>query len=198
MSYTQTDHVFGGLGETGVATFFKALFDARPRYLNYATPGLAPADSVNVTQIPAGPFGLQYSIAFSLPGIDIFPPDTGDPVPPATDQITISTQAKISIGSGSSAVSAVLDIYVVCSPYLLATTSASRTIGLRVVSVTVLNVQPSALAAVLGALLQAFVEQALANTAIPLGALMFPPITLVLKDGPTAEADRLDVRGDLQ
>ena len=53
MSLTQTNHVFASVGQAGINTFLKAVFTARPHYLNYGSPVFVPATTVNATNLQA-------------------------------------------------------------------------------------------------------------------------------------------------
>src|ERR1035438_7850575 len=93
MSLTQTHHVFAGVAQSGINTFFKALFTTRPHYLNYGSPSFVPADTVSAStmpaiQFPGVPGGIQYAVSFSIPVVDLFPPDAGttSPIPPGLNQ----------------------------------------------------------------------------------------------------------------
>jgi hypothetical protein len=72
MSLTQNHYVFAGLEESGVNTFLKALFTARPHYLRYGSSAFVLVSTVNATNMatiafPGVPGGIQYAAgAFRL------------------------------------------------------------------------------------------------------------------------------------
>lgn len=198
MSFTQSDHVFGGFSETGIMTLLMAISSARPRYVNYATPGLAPSDTVDVTQIAPGPFGLNYAVAFSLASVNITPDTTGSPLPPGNNQLTIGLTAKLTVVGATGPVSSSIAVYVECQPTVSAGTAGGKLVGISLVTVKITGVQPAALETLLEALLTTFLQQTLNGLKISFGAFTLPPITLLVQDGPTAESERLDVRGDIQ
>jgi hypothetical protein len=82
MSFTQAVHVFAGVSENGINTFLKAFFTTRPHYLNYGSPSFVATSTVNATSMsaisfPGVPSGIQYAVSFSIPTLDLFPPEAG-------------------------------------------------------------------------------------------------------------------------
>src|SRR5438105_4353730 len=105
MSLTLNHHVFAGVEESGINTFLKALFTARPHYLNYGSSSFVPTSTVNATNMspilfPGVPGGVQYAVSFSIPFIDLYPTDTGSisPIPPKPNQFGLHTRVRITLG----------------------------------------------------------------------------------------------------
>ena len=100
MSYTQAEHLFAGVKETGVNDIFKSFFTARGRHLLYGTPpymwGSTSASQTVITPIPIvipNPFdppnplaviSYGFKIQFAIPAVDINLDSTGgaDPIQP--------------------------------------------------------------------------------------------------------------------
>src|ERR1051326_9495423 len=84
MSLTQGDEVFAGVHEDALNDIIHAFFNARPRYRAYGSPGLVPATTVAVTQMPALPLpgggSVDWLLGFEIPGIGLFGQD--QPLPP--------------------------------------------------------------------------------------------------------------------
>ena len=192
MSFTQAYHVFGGFSERGFGSVLKALHIARPRYFHYATPGIAPHDTVVVTQIPVGPFGLEYSLEFDLPTIDITPADAGDVLPPGKNQFTLITAVNVTVVAQGRSESSKLGIFVECHPSIRGAIATFSLDQLKISGIT-----PSALEVVLETIVAGFARQLLSNVQIPVSAFVVPPVILSIQAGPLAENDLLDVRGDL-
>ena len=105
MSLTQTHHVFAAVEESGINTFLKALFTARPHYLHYGSSAFVPASTAAATNMPpiafpGVPGGIQYAVFFSIPVIDLFPPNAGStsPIPPALNQFGLKTTVRLVLG----------------------------------------------------------------------------------------------------
>jgi hypothetical protein len=100
MSLTQTHHVFGGISETGIDHFVRVFFTARPHLLAYGTAYYAANQNqvtlIDTSSLPSFLSGLQCLIQFTIPTIDITPPNsTTELLPPGTDQFTVFTEALI-------------------------------------------------------------------------------------------------------
>ena len=81
MSLTQLNHVFAGIYERGINVFLTAFLKARPRLINYGSPFFVPVTTALATSLPAISFpgipgGREYAVSFSIPVIDLFPPDS--------------------------------------------------------------------------------------------------------------------------
>ena len=88
MSFTQTNHVFASVDDQGLNTILRAVFTTRPHYLNYGSAPFVPVTTVNATNMQTIPFpgvpgGIPYQVEFTIPTIDLFPPDPApSPLPP--------------------------------------------------------------------------------------------------------------------
>jgi hypothetical protein len=79
MSLTQAQHIFASVSQTGLNNFMTVFFTSRPHLLACGTPYFA-GDETKVTRIdtsslPVFLSGLQSLISFSIPTVDITPPD---------------------------------------------------------------------------------------------------------------------------
>lgn len=103
MSLTESEQLFVGLHEDGANDFLRALFSARPKLLNYASPPFASATTVGVTVMPAIAFpgvpgGLGWAVGFSIPELDFFPQSAG--LPPELPSLTanhLSLRTKVTL-----------------------------------------------------------------------------------------------------
>lgn len=104
MSLTEAERVFGGVQEVGLNDLLRAFFTARPRHLNYGSPGFVSATTAAATQIPAIPFpgvpgGIDWSVQLELPIVDLHPQTAGLP-PELTfglGQVSVQTKVRLCI-----------------------------------------------------------------------------------------------------
>lgn len=106
MSLTQVNHVFAGIDENGINVFLTAFLKARPRFINYGSPFFVPVTTTFATSLPAISFpgipggGIEYAVSFSIPVIDLYPPDSSGvttPLPPGPGQLTLQTNVTLTI-----------------------------------------------------------------------------------------------------
>ncbi len=106
MGLTEAERVFAGITETGINDLLRAFFDARPRHLNYGSPGFVPATTAAATQMGAIPFpgvsgGIDWSVQLSVPHVDLHPQT--DSLPP-----------ELTLGTGNLSVTTAIRIRVAC------------------------------------------------------------------------------------
>jgi hypothetical protein len=90
MSLTQVHDVFAAIHEDGLDDLLRRFFDARPKYLNYGSPGFVAGTTVNVTQMPAIQFpgvpgGIDWAVKIDRPRVDAHPQSAG--LPPELDPL---------------------------------------------------------------------------------------------------------------
>lgn len=78
MSLTNAQDVFAAIHESGLNDVLRRFFSARPRYLNFGSPGFVATTTVNATQMGAIPFpgisaGINWSVALGVPVVDVHP-----------------------------------------------------------------------------------------------------------------------------
>ena len=90
MSITQSHDVFASIHEDGLDDLLRRFFAARPKYLNYGSPGFVAGTTTNATQIGAIPFpgvpgGIDWSVRLDRPRVDAHPQSSG--LPPELDPL---------------------------------------------------------------------------------------------------------------
>jgi hypothetical protein len=217
MSLTQGFHVFAGVAQSGINTFLRALFTARPHYLNYGSSTFVPANTVNATNMPPIPFpgipgGIQYAVSFSIPEIDLFPPDAGSfsPLPPGKNQFSLHTRVRILIGCftwipnpgndmGSKMIPLSVDLDVWALGTLVSHYYGPGTgyVSLQVAEVRIPKIQPQPLEAVLDCMIRMMLNSVLENVTLPFHVLSAGAFQLILENGPIIDDDQVEVWGDI-
>jgi len=110
MSLTQAHDVFAAIHENGLDDLLRRFFSARPKYLNYGSPGFVAATTVSATQMPAIQFpgvpgGIDWSVRFERPRVDAHPQSAGlppelDPLGPQRVSIHTAVQICVECSSG--------------------------------------------------------------------------------------------------
>ena len=104
MSLTETEEVYGSTTEAGINDLLSAFFTARPRHLNYGSPGFVPATTAAATQIGAIPFpgvpgGIDWAVQLSIPRVDLHPET--DSLPPeltlSAGQLSVATTVRLCV-----------------------------------------------------------------------------------------------------
>jgi hypothetical protein len=90
MSLTEAQSVFAAIHEDGLNDLLRRFFNARPRYLNYGSPGFVAGTTVNSTQMaaiqfPGIPGGIDWSVQIAQPRVDAHPQSA--PLPPELDPL---------------------------------------------------------------------------------------------------------------
>ena len=217
MSLTQTHHVFAGVAQSGINTFFKALFTTRPHYLNYGSPSFVPADTVSAStmpaiQFPGVPGGIQYAVSFSIPVVDLFPPDAGttSPIPPGLNQFGLHTTVRITLGcmtwrgqAGNNdggqmmPISATLDVWALGElvPHYFG--PGTGFVSLQVDDVRIPAIQPKDFQAIIDCLIRMMLNGALEGVELPFHVLSAGAFNLILEQGPVIDNDQVEVWGSI-
>ena len=217
MSLTQTHHVFAGVEESGINTFLKALFTTRPHYLNYGSPSFVPANTVNATTMQSIPFpgvpgGIQYAVSFSIPTIDLFPPDAGttSPIPPGPNQFGLHTTVLLKLGcmnwtgqAGNDGggkmvpITATLDVWALGEivPHYFG--PGTGFITFKVDDVRIPAIQPQDFQAIIDCLIRMMLNGALEGVELPFHALSAGAFNLILEAGPVIDNDQVEVWGSI-
>ncbi|HEY6344858.1 MAG TPA: hypothetical protein VIY49_25455 [Bryobacteraceae bacterium] len=217
MSLTQTHHVFVGVEESGINTFLHALFTARPHYLNYGSPFFVPTSTVTATSVSAIPFpgvpgGIQFDVSFSVPTVNLYPPDPGStsPIPPGPNQFGLHTSVTIVLGCMTwgqetnlrstvsiSPISATLDVWALGTPTSQYSGPGTGSIGLQVLDVRIPAIQPEKFEAIIDCLIRMLLNAVLANVQLPFHALSLGAFTLILEAGPEIDNHEVEVWGSI-
>lgn len=106
MSLTQAHGVFTAIHEDGLDDLLRRFFNARPKHLNYGSPGFVAATTVSAIQMPAIQFpgvpgGIDWSVRLERPRVDAHPQSAG--LPPELDplgaqRVSIHTTVQICVG----------------------------------------------------------------------------------------------------
>jgi len=207
MSLTESEFLFAGIHEGGVNDMLKAFFTARPRYLIYASPGLAPVTAhTNVPPIafpgiPGG--GIEYGIILDIPVVDFDPDSTSSsPLPIGAHQVGIHTKVALVVGCGQRSdhlnddrksfllpVSTTLEVW--SRGRILANYFGPGTgeIYFQVDEVEIVDITPDSLESVLECVLRMMLQAVLSNVRLPFQALSAGAFSLSLTRGPTVETD---------
>jgi hypothetical protein len=217
MSLTQTHHVFVGVEESGINTFLTALFTARPHYLHYGSSAFVPVSTVNATNMSTIPFpgvpgGIQYAVDFTIPVIDLFPPNagSGSPIPSAINQFGLKTTVRLTLGCmtwtaakgndrGGQMVPIFVDLDVWALGELVATYYGPGTgyVALEVLEIRIPSIKPEGFEAVIDCLIRMMLNGALANVQLPFHALSLGAFQLILQQGPEIVNNEVEVWGDI-
>jgi hypothetical protein len=103
MSLTETSEVFVAVEESALNDLITAVCTTRPHLLTYGSPAFVPASSTSATQMAPIPFpgspGLQWSVALTVPQLDLFKQDL--PLPPelgiGPGQFSVSTEVRLCV-----------------------------------------------------------------------------------------------------
>jgi hypothetical protein len=104
MSLTEAERVFTGITEQGINDLLQAFFDARPRYLDFGSPGFVAFTTASETQMPAIAFpgvpgGIDWSVQLAVPRVDLHPQT--DALPPelslGAGQVSLSTSVRLCV-----------------------------------------------------------------------------------------------------
>jgi len=214
LSLTQTHHVFAGVSEEAINTFLKALFTVRPHYINYGSSAFVPATTVAATNIdplpfPGVPGGVQWAISFTIPVLDLYPPNSKSKPKPGPHQFALHTSATIQIGSATWVttkglkrgsvvpVATVLEMWALGEIVSQYSGPGTGSISLRADQVLLPDVKPVSLEKVLDELLRMLLTGALENVQIPFSAINAGAFKLILQQGPEICDNQVKVWGDV-
>lgn len=222
MSLTEAQSVYGGIHEDGLNDLLRAFFSARPRYLNYGSPGYVPATTAGETQIPAIPFpgvpgGIDWSVQLELPRVDLHPQDAA--LPP-----------ELTLGPGQVSIQTRLRLCIACETFrekedkkprddekdprrgkargpcfdveIYAVGHVERTFGpdgesviIVVDALELVDIKPIEFESVIECLILQILRAVLADVRLPLETLRAGAFSLSLVRGPEIENDQLEVYG---
>ena len=216
MSLTEAQHVFAGAHEDGINDLLTAFFTARPRYLSYATPALAPSTgpftSVSPIGFPGVPGGIEYAVSFSIPTVDFHPDSSGgaSPLPVGAGQLGIRTKVTLTILCNSrvrppdgddvvplTPIPTTLDVFARGKPTVTFLGPGVGDIGFELDAVELVDIKPDSLESILECVLLMVLQAVLANVRLPFKALTFGAFALVLLRGPESEDDQVKLYGDV-
>ena len=215
MSLTESELLFASIHEGGVNDMLKAFFTARPRYLVYATPGLAPGTAFTPLApiaFPGMPGGIEYAIALDIPVVDFAPDSTGgSPLPVGAQQIGIHTKVLLTVGCARKQERPGRDdkrgVFVPIDTALelwgrgriMATYSGPGTgeIRFQVDEVELVDITPDSLETVLECILRMVLQAVLSNVRLPFQAVSAGAFSLALTRGPEVEDDQVKLYGSI-
>jgi len=222
VSLTQVNHVFAGVHEHAINTFLQAFLTARPHYVNYGTSAFVPATTAAATNVapinfPGIPGGVQYMVQFSIPVVDLFPPDGASPLPPGPGELNVKVNAKITLGCmkwdsrGSkdgrpnvsmSPLSTTLTVWALGKPDVRYFGPGNGDIGIQLEDVKIpalacVKGEPNSLEAIVECILRMVLQALLEQLRLPFHALTIGFVQLILQRGPQIDADQLELWGDI-
>ena len=223
MSLTQANHVFASVHEHGINTFLRAVLTARPHYINYGTTAFVPVTSVAATNVPTIAFpgipgGIQYLVQFSIPVVDLFPPDGASPLPPGPGELNLHVDARATVAcmkwsisgqgrDGKPRVSAVplsttLSVWAKGKPDVRFFGPGVGDIGFELEEVKIpalacVGGKPDTLEVVVECIVRMLLQALLANLRIPFSALTIEFFKLILQRGPEISDDQVKLWGDI-
>lgn len=224
MGLTEAEHLFGGIHEDGLNDLLGAFFSARPRHLNYGSPGYVPATTVAATQMPAIPFpgvpgGIDWMVQLQRPEVDLHPETAA--LPPELSmglgQVSIRTKVRICIacetfrenheekprdeqkepGRGK-AKGPCFDVEVFALGHVERTFGPDgESVVVVVDAIELVDIRPNEFESVIECLLLQVLRAVLADVRLPLTALRAGAFTLTLTRGPEVEEDQIKVYGNV-
>jgi hypothetical protein len=218
LSHTQTHHLFAEIAEEGINDLIVAFFTARPHYLTYGSWPLVAATTVSETQVapiaapPLLPNPIPFKVSFSVPTVDLYPPDA--PMPELVlnpHQFSLRTAAEISLLCGGTVVGKDREHQngkegqlITCRLGLDAVgrivnrfTPQGPGIGFEVDDIDIQDIKPDCLEAMLNCIFRQVIGAVLRDVTIPVPTLSAGAFALVLEQGPQIDADEVDVWGKL-
>jgi hypothetical protein len=214
MSLTGSHHAFASIEEHGVNVALHAFFTARPHYLHYGSTPFVSASSTTETEVSTIAFpgvagGISYAIDFTIPSIDLYPPDGPLPTPLVLEpgQLSISATAAITLGCAVAKgaddrgsihpVSTHLKVVALAHPVSVYLSPGVGHIAFRVDEVLMPGVEPVTLRSVLDCLLEMIMRALLANVQLPFDIIDVDFFKVVLEEGPTIAGNQIEIWGDV-
>lgn len=224
MSLTEAQSVFGGIHEDGLNDILRAFFTARPRYLNFGSPGYVPITTAGATQIPAIPFpgvpgGIDWSVQLQLPVVDLHPQDA--PLPPelifGPGQVSVQTKVRLCIAcetfrdkndekpqddnkdpDRSKARGPCFDVGIFALGHIERTFGFDgESIIIVVDAIELVDIKPNEFESVIECLMLQILRAVLADVRLPLETLRAGAFSLTLVRGPEIEDDQIKVYGNI-
>jgi hypothetical protein len=222
LSLTQANHVFAGAHEQAINTLLRAFLIARPHYINYGTSAFVPVTTAGATNVatisfPGIPGGIQYMVQFSIPVVDLFPPDGASPLPPGPGELNLKVDARITVGCmkwdslgsqhrkpnvTSTPLSTDLTIWALGTPNVRYFGPGSGDIGFQLEAVKIpalacVEGEPDTFASIVECILRMVLQAFLDRLRLPFHALTIGFFTLILQRGPEIANDQIEVWGDI-
>jgi hypothetical protein len=222
VSLTQGNHVFAGVNETAINTFLKAFLTARPHYINYGTPAFVPATTAAATSIaplnfPGIPGGIQFMVQFSIPVVDLFPPDGASPLPPGPGELNVRVDAKITVGCmkfdsrgtqdgkpnvSMTPLSTIVSLWALGKPDVRYFGPGNGDVGIqlqdvRIPALACVKGEPNTFESIVECILRMVLQALLEQLRLPFHALTIGFVQLILQRGPQIDADQIELWGDI-
>lgn len=225
MSQTLAESVFASIHESALNDMLRAFFMARPRYLRYGSPAFVPATNFAATQtaaiaFPGIPGGIDWSVRFGLPRIDLhpqtaqLPPQLG--LPPGGFALHTDVELCLSCvkrrddrGTGKpgrddkpsnslgEVICTKLEVFALGHLDSWHDASGNGEVRLRVDAVELVDITPDSLESLLECLIRMLLDAALAQVYLPLQALRAGAFQLAIAQGPLIEGDHVLARGNV-
>ena len=207
MSLTQAEHLFGGFHELGINDLLKAVFLARPRYLNYMTHGWLSSSTPMTTSIssiplsipPLGTVMVDFQVLITpMPKVDINPGGTPAHLPGVGEFVikTGVTLSQVKFGSITLPGYLSFDVYAFCTPVVTNSSPGTGQIGINLNKVEIDGLPSGLLGGIISSLILLLLQGVFANVHIPFNTITAGAFGLILLVGPTAETDQFKVRGN--
>jgi hypothetical protein len=222
LSLTQANHVFAGVHEHAINTFLQAFLTARPHYINYGTSAFVPATTALATNVasinfPGIPGGIQYMVQFSIPVVDLFPPNGASPLPPGPGELNLKVDARITVGcmkwdshgskDGRQNVFSVplstrLSVWALGRPDVRYFGPGNGDIGFQLEDVKIpalacVKGEPDSFEAIVECILRMVLQALLEQLRLPFHALTIGFFQLILQRGPLIDNDQIEAWGDI-
>ena len=223
MSLTQANHVFAGVQEHAINTFLQAFLTARPHYINYGTSNFVPVTTTAATNVPSINFpgipgGIQYMVNFSIPVVDLFPPDGPSPLPPAPGELNLKVDARVTVscmtwhsrGTGNDGkpsvfsvpLSTKFSIWAKGRPDVRYFGPGVGDIGFQLEDVKIpalacVKGEPDSFEVIVECILRMVLQAFLDQLRLPFQALTIGFFQLILQRGPEIDNDQIEVWGDI-
>jgi hypothetical protein len=222
LSLTQANHVFAGVHENAINTFLRAFLTARPHYVNYGTSAFIPATTAAGTNVPSIVFpgipgGIQYMVQFSIPVVDLFPPDGPGPLPPAAGELNLRVDAKITVACmrwsrnmnpdgkpqvSSTPLSTALTIWAKGKPDVQFYGPGVGDIGFdleetKIPALACVGGKPNTFEDIVDCVLRMVLQAFLDQLRLPFNALTIGFFKLILQRGPEISDDQVKLWGDI-
>ena len=222
MSLTEANHVFAGVHEHGINEFLKAFLTARPHHINYGTSAFVPVTTALATNVatiafPGIPGGIQYLVQFSIPVVDLFPPDGGGPLPPGPGEFSIHVGARITVSCmkwttsqnrdgkpnvSFTPLSTAIEIWAKGKPDVRYFGPGTGDIGfiveeIKIPALACVGGKPDTFEAIVECVIRMVLQALLDGIRLPFSAMTIGFFTLILQRGPEISTDQVKVWGDI-
>jgi hypothetical protein len=206
MSLTENQGVFVGVHEDGINDLLRAFFKARPRYLTYATPSLAPLSgslSASPIAFEGTPDAMEYAVSFTVPTVDFHPDTDGaaSPLPLDPGQVGIRTRVTLTVlcdGPVGAPISTDLDVFAKGTPAVSFSGPGAGEVSFQIDAIEFLDITPGSLESLLECVVRMVLRAVLSNVRLPFDALTAGFFSLALERGPESGEDQIRLYGDVR